>query len=122
MTMNMSININININIHQVELLVGPEVKTLFVFSDDIDWIRKESELLKVTHPDYNVYFLDDPHLRKRHLLQDSEKLRYGLEGVSATESGVYLFASLKLASQVNLLTEFKLYINKELLTSNCMN
>lgn len=84
----------------KVELLVGPEVKTLFVFSDDIDWIRKESELLKDTHPDYNVYFLDDPHLRKRHLLQDSEKLRYGLEGVSATESGVYLFASLKLASQ----------------------
>lgn len=84
--------------VSKVPLLVGPSIKNLLVFTDDMGWLQEELKNFreKNMYTDWNFYYLDvpDPSLTSDALHKGF--VRYG----KATESGVYLHASLTLAKQ----------------------
>ena len=92
--------VNLEHVITKVPLLLGPNMRNLLVFTDDMNWLQSEIKLLKEKnlYTDWNFYYLEVPHdsLTADHVHKGW--VRYG----KGTESGLYLHASLALAKQCN--------------------
>eukprot|EP01036_Dinobryon_divergens_P033568 gene33568-43382_t len=83
--------------------LVGPDVRNVFVASDDYVWVTQQIQIMKKLSPEWNFFIMPPPMIdpaEKPTAFEDEEKRLYHLmrsrgPGLS---SGAYLFASLEVA------------------------
>lgn len=85
--------------------IVSPEVKTLFVFTDDESWLESEKIRVKSKYPEWKIINLEAPKVaalenkkafQKSTISAEYEIMRYG----GGSQSGAYFLGSLQLAQQ----------------------
>jgi hypothetical protein len=96
-----------------VEKLVGPNKPNVVLFSDDMTWMKEEIKKLNEnnnnTSKHWNVYYLpfQPTTMKKNKIKNEYEEYKY-MRSEASTDSGVYFYASLKLAQQcVGLVAHF---------------
>eukprot|EP01034_Spumella_vulgaris_P030778 gene30778-38042_t len=91
--------------VQQAEYLVSPEVRNMFVFTDDEAWLNVERRNLQHTHPQWRVFSLAPP---QRSSVQntthwddwDTYSGYHHMRARGGTSSGVFFHASLDLTQQ----------------------
>lgn len=104
----------------RAEQLVGEATRNLVVSTDDPEWLSEEIKQLKATRPNWNIFSLPPPKMHRSHdddsqtnrKLQSQPKARskrelwgiyddyHYMRAEAGTESGVYFWAQIELASK----------------------
>ena len=91
--------------------LVDPKVKTLFLASDDEQWMVDEKQAVSKLYPDWKIYFLEAPKPKDVDKKSEDEKYHY-MRSTGGTASGTFWWATMQLARQCEgYIYSFWLYI-----------
>jgi hypothetical protein len=93
----------------KLEMLVGPDVKNIYVASDDSDWVEHQIELMKIELPSVRFFTLQKPKPESPKNVKVTDPYLgsnepypgyFYMRSHGGTDSGVHLFASMEICRQ----------------------
>ena len=95
----------------KIPLVVGDDVKNVFVASDDVSWVEQQIQEVRAMDPSWNIFFLPAPNNNNNNSNSSNNsnsldtfktlKAKYFyMRSHGGTESGTNLMASMEIATQ----------------------